>query len=60
MGASFRHADQIRALAGCDYLTINPTLQDEIKQTKAPIERALTIDQASSQTIGRIDDCGGR
>lgn len=31
MGASFRNSDQIRALAGCDLLTISPALLDELQ-----------------------------
>ena len=41
MGASFRNTGQIRALAGCDLLTISPELLGELQATDAPIERAL-------------------
>lgn len=38
MGASFRNTDQIKALAGCDNLTISPALLNEVL---LPIERGL-------------------
>lgn len=40
MGASFRNTDQIKALAGCDNLTISPALLNEVL---LPIERGLTF-----------------
>ncbi|WP_150468289.1 transaldolase [Francisella sp. SYW-9] len=42
MGASFRNAEQVIALAGCDALTISPALLEELEQRKEPLERALT------------------
>ncbi len=41
MGASFRNIGQIRALAGCDLLTISPELLKELQGSDAPLERAL-------------------
>ena len=41
MGASFRNAGQIAALAGCDLLTISPDLLAELAASDAPLERAL-------------------
>ena len=41
MGASFRNIGQIRALAGCDLLTISPELLGELKASDAPLARAL-------------------
>jgi transaldolase len=41
MGASFRNSDEIRALAGCDLLTIAPALMAELAATNAPLERML-------------------
>ena len=42
MGASFRSADEIRNLAGCDRLTIAPALMKELSECDAPLERALS------------------
>jgi transaldolase len=33
MGASFRNIGEIKALAGCDYLTIAPKLLEELKNS---------------------------
>ena len=41
MGASFRNLGQIRALAGCDLLTISPELLGELQSSDAPLPRAL-------------------
>lgn len=47
MGASFRSSDQIKALAGCDNLTIAPSLLDEMGNDNSDLPRALSPDQAS-------------
>lgn len=47
MGASFRNSDQIKALAGCDNLTIAPSLLDEMGNDPATLTRALSPDQAN-------------
>jgi len=41
MGASFRNAGEIIALAGCDRLTISPTLLDELAKMEGILERRL-------------------
>ena len=41
MGASFRNAGQIAALAGCDLLTISPDFLAALQQSEAPLPRAL-------------------
>ena len=41
MGASFRSIGQIRALAGCDLLTISPELLAELQASDAPLPRML-------------------
>lgn len=42
MGASFRSTAQIKALAGCDRLTIAPKLLDELSKDTSHVERALS------------------
>ncbi|GAA0516683.1 transaldolase [Deinococcus depolymerans] len=42
MGASFRSAAQVRALAGCDRLTVSPALLGELAADTTPLERVLT------------------
>jgi len=41
MGASFRNADQIRQLAGCDRLTISPGLMQELADSDGALARIL-------------------
>ena len=41
MGASFRNIDEIKALAGCDRLTIAPALLKELEQETAELPVAL-------------------
>ena len=42
MGASFRNAQEIEALAGCDRLTISPALLDELAKTEGELPRRLS------------------
>jgi transaldolase len=42
MGASFRNAGEIEALAGCDRLTISPALLDELAVDTGDLPRRLT------------------
>ena len=37
MGASFRNIEQVKALSGCDKLTISPALLDELEQSQDPV-----------------------
>jgi len=46
MGASFRNIGQITALAGCDLLTISPSLLAQLAASKAPLARALDAQAA--------------
>ena len=48
MGASFRNAGEIEALAGCDRLTISPALLEELSADTAKLDRQLSLDSASS------------
>ncbi len=41
MGASFRKADQVERLAGCDLLTISPDLLEELQERSGDLERRL-------------------
>lgn len=41
MGASFRNTDQIRALAGCDRLTISPDLLEELANSSGDLPQIL-------------------
>lgn len=47
MGASFRTAEQIKALAGCDRLTISPSLLGELDADTGTLEQVLSPEKAS-------------
>lgn len=51
MGASFRNAGQITALAGCDLLTISPELLAQLAASEAPLGRALDAEAAKGMDI---------
>ncbi|SDQ93753.1 transaldolase [Rhizobiales bacterium GAS191] len=54
MGASFRNVGQVEALAGCDALTISPSLLDGLSKDMGGLKRELVPEQAARQRIGRI------
>ena len=54
MGASFRNAGQITALAGCDLLTISPDLLAALAQSDAPLVQALDATQAKSLDLQHV------
>ena len=62
MGASFRNAGQITALAGCDLLTISPELLAQLAASSAPLARALDADAAKAQDLPAVnfDEAGFR
>ena len=55
MGASFRNVGEILELAGCDLLTISPSLLEELKGMDAEVPRKLDPEDAKSADIERID-----
>jgi len=54
MGASFRSIGQIRALAGCDLLTISPELLAELAASQAPLAHALDDTLAGAHDMPRV------
>ncbi|MBP7241317.1 transaldolase [Amaricoccus sp.] len=52
MGASFRSAGQIEALAGCDRLTIAPALLDALSKDTGTLARALSPTAAKGRPEG--------
>jgi transaldolase len=54
MGASFRNIGEIIELAGCDLLTISPSLLAELQSTEADLPRRLDPAIASQAAIERI------
>ena len=55
MAASFRNKDEIINLAGCDKLTISPTLLEELCQNDDEIKLKLSKENSSSLDIERIN-----
>jgi transaldolase len=49
MGASFRNSGQIKALAGCDLLTISPELLAELRADESTLNVDLSADWALAQ-----------
>ena len=55
MAASFRNKDEIINLAGCDKLTISPTLLEDLSQNEGEIKLKLSKEKSSSLDIERIN-----
>lgn len=49
MAASFRNIGEILELAGCDLLTISPSLLEELQKTPGRVTRKLSPEQAASR-----------
>jgi transaldolase len=54
MGASFRTADEIIELAGCDLLTIAPKLLDELRNREGSLHKKLDSEHAKHMAIPKI------
>ncbi len=55
MGASFRTAGQVEALAGCDRLTISPDLLQELQDDTGDLPRRLSPSEATG-SVASIDE----
>jgi transaldolase len=62
MGASFRNIGQIRALAGCDLLTISPELLAQLQASTEPLAPALSAEAARGMNLPErhFDEAGFR
>jgi transaldolase len=62
MGASFRNREQILELAGCDLLTIAPSLLGELQSAEGPVPRRLAAEVMPSDDDGVVqyDEAGFR
>lgn len=59
MGASFRNTGEIKALAGCDFLTIAPKLLEELYNSSESVPKKLDESSAQScseEKVSYIDD----
>lgn len=55
MGASFRNVGQITELAGCDLLTIAPSLLAQLAAADAPLTRKLDPEAAAAAEVERLN-----
>ena len=55
MGASFRNADEITELAGCDLLTIAPKLLEELEKAQGPVPQKLKAENAKTLPLHKIE-----
>ena len=56
MGASFRSTAQIKALSGCDRLTISPKLLDELSKDTSHVERALVPNEGAVSAVNTMSE----
>jgi len=54
MGASFRSAEQVRALCGCDLLTVSPGLLTELSGSTTDVPKRLDAEAARSMDLERV------
>ena len=55
MGASFRNLDEIKELAGCDFLTISTDLLAELAKETGDLPRKLDPKKASAANVPKIE-----
>lgn len=60
MGASFRNTGQIKALAGCDKLTIAPKLLEELAGDYGALPRALAPGEAGDMVTSSVNEASFR
>ncbi|KAG8438039.1 hypothetical protein GDO86_008647 [Hymenochirus boettgeri] len=54
MGASFRNTGEIKALTGCDYLTISPKLLGDLAKDVSKLTPLLTVKEAQASDLEKI------
>ncbi|GAB1292904.1 Transaldolase [Apodemus speciosus] len=54
MGASFRNTGEIKALAGCDFLTISPKLLGELLKDNSKLAPALSVKAAQTSDLEKV------
>jgi transaldolase len=55
MGASFRNKEEILELAGCDLLTIAPSLMEELQAMEGNLTRKLAPESSQTRDLDPID-----
>ncbi len=56
MGASFRNTGEIIELAGCDRLTISPSLLKELEEMNTKVEKKLDAEAVTKMDIKKEDE----
>ena len=60
MGASFRNISEIEELCGIDFLTISPSLLEELKNSNKSLEQKLSVEKAGKaqpmEKVSFVDD----
>ncbi|XP_027716017.1 transaldolase [Vombatus ursinus] len=54
MGASFRNVGEIKALTGCDYLTISPKLLGELLKENTKLTPVLSVQEAQASSLEKV------
>ncbi|XP_053275533.1 LOW QUALITY PROTEIN: transaldolase [Pleuronectes platessa] len=54
MGASFRNTGEVKALAGCDLLTISPGLLAELSEDHSTVTEMLNVEKAKACDLEKI------
>ena len=54
IGASFRNTGEILELAGCDFLTISPSLLEELKNTEGEVPKKLDANKARDSKMEKV------
>lgn len=54
MGASFRNTGEIKALAGCDYLTVAPKLLEELMNSDEAVPKILDSASAKAEALDKV------
>lgn len=57
MGASFRNTGQVKALAGCDLLTISPGLLSELSQDQSTVVETLNAEKGTDMLMKGAKTC---
>ncbi|XP_050722579.1 transaldolase-like isoform X2 [Eriocheir sinensis] len=55
MGASFRNSGEIRALGGCDLLTIGPKFLEELQNSTEPVVQHLSEASAKKHDLEKVE-----
>ncbi|KAB0802773.1 hypothetical protein PPYR_04959 [Photinus pyralis] len=54
MGASFRNIEEVKALAGCDLLTISPALLGQLENSDKVVTKRLSVDSAMASDVEKL------